>query len=227
MSKRFENSFELLVALKKIGYIKNERDPYWWPHSGTFLCFISTILTQNTKWENVQKALLNLETKCITDLDSLILLKQDELAALIKPVGFYNTKSKRILDLAFAIKKRFENLKNFCNEVTREWLLAQKGLGAESVDAILNYVCYKDEMVVDSYTARLLHAFGYELNEYDEIKEWLQKGILQHLSKIEELYQKKMPLAQIYARFHGKIVEYVKENSKARVLDIKPLLKGL
>ena len=54
--------FALLKRLKELGYIKDERDPYWWPRSGTFEVVIGAVLTQNTKWENVEKALANLRT---------------------------------------------------------------------------------------------------------------------------------------------------------------------
>ncbi len=217
------DSLTLLVALKKTGYIKEERDPYWWPHSGTFECFVSTILTQNTKWQNVEKALANLQKIDVTSLNTILKLSQDEFAEAIKPSGFYNTKSKRILELCKSIQKKYGDFQNFRQNASREWLLNQKGLGEESVDAILNYVCYKDEMVVDSYTGRLLNAFGYEFESYGEIKEWLQCGIDGNLEKVYALYRKEIPMHQIYARFHGKIVEYVKDYSKNRIVDISPL----
>lgn len=71
-------------------------------------------------------------------------------------------------------------------------------------------------MVVDKYTQRLLSRFGWEFVEYDDIKEFLSRGIEENLDKIEKLYSKSLSLNFVYARFHGKIVEYSKEHPKKR-----------
>ena len=86
--------------------------------------------------------------------------------------------------------------------MTREWLLLQKGIGKESADAILCYACFREEMVVDSYTKRLLKTFDIEFGEYDEYKSFLEDGIVKNL--------KDSDLNLIFSRFHGMIVEYNK-----------------
>ena len=209
------NSFELLQRLKELGYIKEERDPFWWPNSGTFEVVIGAILTQNTKWEKVEKSLNNLKNYLgEIELEKLADIDQALLSQLIKPSGFYNTKAFRLKKLSLNILNDFGDFKNFQNRVSRNWLLNQKGVGKETADSILNYACYKDFMVVDSYTARLLSIIGYEFEDYEDIATFLSDGILQNLDSIYELYGKKLPLSQIYARFHGKIVEFCKENLK-------------
>ncbi|MRI59336.1 MAG: 3-methyladenine DNA glycosylase [Epsilonproteobacteria bacterium] len=209
--------FELLKRLKELGYIKDERDPYWWPNSGTFEVVVGSILTQNTKWENVEKALSNLkEHMGEIELEKIAAADQELLGRLIKPVGFYNTKAHRIKKLAHNMLQEYGSFEAFRARPSRSWLLLQKGIGFESADSILNYACYKDFLVVDAYTARILRALGYELESYEEIQEFLSDSIIENLDRIYELYGYEMPLSQIYARFHGKIVEFCKEHCKGR-----------
>jgi len=215
-------AYELLKRLKELGYIKDERDPYWWPRSGTFEVVVGAVLTQNTKWENVEKALKNLEDRL--DLKTIAAMPQEELATLIKPAGFYNTKAHRLKKLANAMLQDYGSFEAFRAKPSRRWLLAQKGIGPETADSILNYGCYRDFLVVDSYTARLLKAFGYEFESYDELQDFLSSSLIENFDKIQKLYAKEMPLFAIYARFHGKIVEFCKEHCNKRRVDITPLI---
>ena len=210
-----ESSFDLLRRLKELGFLKEERDPFWWPNSGTFEVVVGAILTQNTKWQKVQKALLNLKNYLgEIKLEKIADIDQKNLATLIKPAGFYNTKAKRIKTLSLNILDEFGSFENFKENADRGWLLSQKGVGKETADSILNYACYKDVMVVDNYTAKILSLIGYEFSEYDDIASFLKDGIEQNLDLVYKLYNKKLPLSQICARFHGKIVDFSKENLK-------------
>lgn len=175
----------------------------WWPDAGTFTVVISAVLTQNTTWQNVQRSLQNLENTLT--LESFISLHVEELKELIRPSGFYNQKAPRLLTLAKNIQERFGTFEVFQQKVTREWLLAQNGIGEESADAILCYACLRNEMVVDSYTKRLLKKeFGIVFKTYGEYKEYLQSGLKEAFT-CKELYT-------VYARFHGMIVEYNKRH---------------
>jgi len=217
------DSFELLKALKNSGHIKEDREEFWWPKSGTFEVVVGAILTQQAKWEKVEKSLANLREKNLLDLDSIANLDGKELALLVKPSGFYNTKAKNLKKLCQNIVKDYESFENFVLHVTRDWLLSQKGIGEESADGILCYACKREAMVVDSYTNRLVQKFGYEFESYSELQEWLVSGIEANYEKINKLYEKEMPLNLIYARFHGKIVEFCKENRRGKDVDIGSL----
>ena len=206
-----QNSFKIFEFLKNKGYLKELRDPLWWPNSGTFEVVVGAILTQQTKWQKVEKALENLKNEQLLSLEALAECDTKKLSTLIKPSGFYNTKAKRLKLLANNILRDFENFENFKERVDREWLLSQKGLGKESSDSILCYACYRDILPVDSYTNRLLKRFGYEFSEYDELREWMEDGVLSNLDKIAEIYGEERSINKIFARFHGKIVEYGKE----------------
>ncbi len=206
-----------------MGYLKEERDPLWWPNSGTFEVVVGAILTQQTKWEKVEKALENLKARDLLSLEAIARTDLRELAALIKPSGFYNTKAKRLRTLCRNILERFGAFETFAVEVEREWLLAQKGVGEESADSILCYGCNREVFVMDSYTARILDAFGYTFESYAQMQAWMEEGVRSHKAKIDALYEKPQDLNRLYARFHGKIVEFAKEHIRGRYLSIEEL----
>lgn len=219
-----QNSLELLQALKKLAYLETERDPLWWPASGTFEVVVGALLTQQSKWEKVEASLSNLKAADLLTLEALSDASLVEIAGLIKPSGFYNTKAGRLIGLCKNIRATFGTFEAFCLESSREWLLSQKGLGQESADAILCYACKRPVMVVDSYTHRLLNALGYEFESYQALQEWLHKGIEENLDAVCGLYDETADLSTVYARFHGKIVEYAKKHIKGKEVDILPLL---
>ena len=205
----FSNSYELLKYLDKFDLMKN-KPKYWWPNAGTFEVVVGAILTQNSKWERVEEALENIREIGITP-ENIASLDYEYLASLIKPVGFYNQKSKRLIILSRNLLRYFGDFENFKENVTREWLLNQKGIGYESADSILCYGCFRDIMVVDSYTNRLLKRAGYQFDDYEELREWCERGILENWEKISDEYES---LNHCYATFHGKIVEFMKKRLK-------------
>jgi endonuclease-3 related protein len=195
-----KDSFEIYKFLEKQDLLSCS-DKYWWPNIGSFEVVVGTILTQNTTWKNVEKSLKKLDG--YLELDSFLSLDEQKLKELIRSSGFYNQKAPRLLKLAQNIKDEFRTFKDFQNKVSREWLLQQKGIGKESADSILCYGCFRDEMVVDSYTKRFLKTFDIEFKNYDEYKEFLEYGMKKNF--------KNSDLNLVFARFHGMIVEYSSE----------------
>ena len=188
-----------LYSFLKMQNLLEERELYWWPNSGTFEVVIGAILTQNTTWKNVEKSLRELNG--FLELESFVQLDMEQLKEQIRSSGYYNQKSARLLLLANNIAEEFGDFKEFQKGVTREWLLAQKGIGEESADSILCYACLRDEMVVDTYTKRFLLTFGIEFKKYCEYKEFLEDGFQENNTKERAL---------LFARYHGMIVEYNK-----------------
>ena len=195
-----KNSLDIYDFLKEKNLLENS-PKYWWPNAGTFEVVIGSLLTQNTSWKNVEKSLKNLDA--YLEIDSFITLDELTLKNMIKSSGFYNQKAPRLLQLARNIKKDFYDFETFQSRVSRKWLLGQKGIGEESADAILCYACFRNEIVVDSYTKRLLKMFDIEYSKYGEYKEYLEKGIENYFNENE--------LNLIFAKFHGMIVEYNKK----------------
>ncbi len=219
------NSYELLRALKRLELLKEERHPLWWPNALTFEVVPGAILTQQTKWQKVEKSLDNLKEANLLSLDALANADIKQLQTLVKPSGFYNTKAKRLQQLCRNIINDFGDFETFQKEVTREWLLGQKGIGEETADSILCYGCGREVMVVDSYTQRLLNALGYAFETYGEIQEWMVSGIVENLPHVHELYAQELALSTIYSRFHGKIVAYAKVHIRGRSVYIEELCR--
>ncbi|EAK0005464.1 endonuclease III domain-containing protein [Campylobacter coli] len=186
-----------------------------------FELLISVILTQNTKWDNVLKALNNLKNARISSLEQISNLSNLELATLIKPSGFYNTKAKRLKELANKILDTYSNIENFKKNVDREWLLNTKGLGFESVDSILNYLCKREILVVDSYTQRLATHLGYEFENYEELREFFESGIEKEQENLCQILEKKYELFELYQIFHAAIIAFGKVAFKGAKLTLE------
>jgi endonuclease III related protein len=210
--KRTLNSFELFSELFSPSL--TDRDPYWWPNSASFEVIVGVMLTQQTKWENVEKSIENLRRFGLLSLEKIAEMELGILAEAIRPSGFYNQKSVRLKNICKAIYEEFGDFESFCAGVDREWLLSQKGIGLESADSILLYACRHEIMVVDNYTAKLLASkCGMETMEYEEIREWLESGIYANEAKACELASG--DIVKVFSLFHGAIVEYSKNLKKA------------
>lgn len=179
---------------------------FWWPAHTPYEMMVGAILTQNTSWANVEKALLNLGER-ITPV-YILGASPEELAAAIRPSGYHNQKALKLkaLTLWFA-RYDFDIEKARAEEgdTLRRELLAVKGVGGETADAILTYALEKPYFVVDAYTRRILHRYGYDL---PKSYEGLRAAIEAHFPKNVLLYNE----------FHALIVEHAK-----RFCRVKPL----
>ncbi|HEB8402456.1 TPA: endonuclease III domain-containing protein [Campylobacter jejuni] len=211
------------IFTKLLNLDLNYHDFDWLENQGLseFELLISVILTQNTNWKNVLKALENLKKENIASLEQINTLSNLELATLIKPSGFYNTKAKRLKGLAESIINTYENLENFKTNVSREWLLNIKGLGFESVDSILNYLCKREILVVDNYSLRLAFCLGYEFENYEELREFFQSGIESEQENLCKILGRKCELYELYQIFHALIVAFAKQSFKGQKLSPK------
>lgn len=188
----------------------NLKNHFWWPNYGTFEVVVGAVLTQNTKWQNVESSLLNLKNKGVLSIEGILSLDDETLANLIKPSGFNNVKTKRLKNLLSAISLEFGDFENFKDSVDKEWLISQKGIGAESCSAILCYACERDEMVVDNYTIKIFNFLNYEFESYLEAQEWLCGVDFDMLSKKYDFKS----LNELYCAYHGLFVEFGKEHIK-------------
>ncbi|MFY9143756.1 3-methyladenine DNA glycosylase [Sulfuricurvum sp.] len=209
-----QDSFDLFSALERLRLLENS-PPLWWPSYGTFEVVVGAILTQNTQWTRVEISLENLRINELLSLHTLAHCDAEDLMELIRPSGLFKAKASTLIRLSQAILADYGSFEEFSLSVDRDWLLAQKGIGPETADSILCYACARPAMVVDAYTARLLNAFGYEFESYDELQEWCEAGIRGYFDTVQ------LPAA--FARFHGMIVEYVKGNSKGKAVNIAQL----
>ena len=157
---------------------------YWWPGETPFEIMVGAVLTQNTAWTNVEKAIVNLKDRGLLTFEGLVALPCDVLADLIRPCGYFNVKARRLHNLFALIRDRYQgDLDLFALDelsVLRQALLEVKGIGPETADSILLYAANKPIFVVDAYTHRLLSRHGLAAEEgadYDEMQELLMASL--------------------------------------------------
>jgi len=132
-------------------------DLRWWPAKTPFEVMIGAILTQNTAWGNVEKALANFTSEPIPDFIETI--QTGDLAAIIKPAGFFNQKSVYLKTLTAWYKTynySVDNVRKRPLQELRTELLSVKGVGRETADSILLYAFGLPTFVIDTYTLRLI-----------------------------------------------------------------------
>ena len=194
---------------------------HWWPGETPLEIIIGAILTQNTNWENVDKAITNLKQKNWLSLKKLLEIPETELAEAIRPSGYYNQKAKKIKIFVRYIYKSYSgSLKKMAGqplEKLREELLDIYGIGPETADSILLYAFEKETFVVDAYTRRILIRHGWMTKEatYEDIRQFF----LTHLPRD----------VQLYNEFHAQIVfvgkHYCKRNPECEGCPLKGYLR--
>ena len=156
---------------------------HWWPAETPFEVMIGAILTQNTAWSNVEKAIANLRTADTLTPQTLADLPQTQLEQLIRPAGFFRQKASRLKTLARLLETEYRGeIADLCSgelEVARARLLAFNGIGPETADSILLYACTRPTFVVDAYTRRLFSRLGLleEDASYTEIRAQFMSGL--------------------------------------------------
>jgi endonuclease III related protein len=163
---------------------------HWWPGETSFEVMVGAILTQNTSWRNVEKAIQKLKGKRVLNPEGIHHLKRSELARLIKSSGYYRIKTDRLKSfIDFLFEEYDGNIKKMGRErlgELREKLLGVKGIGPETADSILLYGLKKPIFVVDAYTRRILSRHGIisEKASYEEV----QKLFMDYLPRDEKLF---------------------------------------
>jgi len=167
---------------------------HWWPGETPFEVIIGAILTQNTNWSNVEKAIKNLKTAGKLSPEGMYELSVTELAELIRPSGFFNVKSKRVKAFINWLFSRYEgNLsKMFAQDLQalRGELLSVKGIGPETADSILLYAGNMPTFVVDAYTHRIFsrHELIPEESTYDEMKSFFEENLPEDVQLFNEYH---------------------------------------
>jgi len=149
---------------------------HWWPGDSPFEVAIGAILTQNTAWRNVRKAIGNLKAAGLLSPDALYDLPVQDVAAVIRPAGYYNVKARRLKNFVeFLFLENGGDLECLLTEALdtlRNKLLSIKGVGPETADSILLYAGNRPTFVVDTYTKRILfrHKLMPQEASYDEVR---------------------------------------------------------
>ncbi|MBM9537851.1 endonuclease III domain-containing protein [Desulfobulbus alkaliphilus] len=163
---------------------------HWWPAETPFEVMVGAVLTQNTSWRNVERAITNLREVGLLSFEAMAALPTGLLAEYIRPAGYYNVKARRLGNLLSSIKEQHNgDLAGYLGQplsALREQLLAVKGIGPETADSILLYAASHPVFVVDAYTHRILcrHDLIDEECGYHE----LQDLFMDHLPADTRLY---------------------------------------
>jgi endonuclease-3 related protein len=175
----------------------------WWPADDAFEVMVGAVLTQNTNWKNVEKAIQALKQQNVLTPQALLALPQDELAGLIRPAGYYNVKAKRLQNvlrwLHDIAECNFTALETYTTEELREELLTVNGIGQETADSILLYALNRPSFVVDAYTRRIFnrHSLVSEDIYYEELRDFFMDVLPED--------------TQLFNEYHALIVRVAKE----------------
>lgn len=173
----------------------------WWPADSAFEVMVGAVLTQNTAWTNVERAIANLKSRrCLTPR-RILALSHNTLADHIRPAGYFNVKAKRLRNLCAWVVEQ-GGLCRLARKDTgwlRAALLSINGVGAETADDILLYAFDRPVFVIDAYTRRLL--LRLELIDGDEKYETLRAAIESALP----------PDPILFSEYHALIVRHAKE----------------
>jgi endonuclease III related protein len=173
----------------------------WWPAGSQFEVVVGAVLTQNTAWVNVEKAIENLKLHGYLSLNAITRLEHSELADIIRASGYFNVKATRLKHLCdwLALQGGMHPLETRPTEELRQQLLQIHGIGPETADDILLYAFNRPVFVIDAYTRRLLTKLG--LITGNEAYEVLRRGFESSLEQDHGLYNE----------YHALIVRHAKE----------------
>jgi endonuclease-3 related protein len=191
---------------------------HWWPGETELEMMVGAVLTQNTSWKNVERAINNLKGKGILNLEGLNNIPANVLAEEIRPAGYFNIKTGRLKNLIKFIVERYSGeMDLLLKEKTgalREGLLSIKGVGPETADSILLYAARRPVFVIDAYTYRILsrHCLVEDQITYHD----LQSLFMDNLAEDEGLFNE----------FHALIVRTGKDFCRGKPLcDSCPLME--
>lgn len=168
---------------------------------------VGAILTQNTAWTNVEKAIAGLKGADAMRLRSLAMMRRSRLAGLIRPSGYYNQKAQRLQEFArYIIRCHGGSLRLFFDRpsaAVREELLALNGIGPETADSMLLYAAGKPVFVVDAYTRRFGGKFGwFSDTDYHAVQKFFVEALPRSVA--------------VYNEYHALIVALAKDHCRAK-----------
>lgn len=176
---------------------------HWWPGDTRFEIIVGAILTQNTSWSNVEKAIKNLKRENLLSPAKLMAIDKKRLAGLIRPAGYYNIKAARIKNfLNFLSSQYNSSLRKMSSAGTvdlRKQLLSVNGIGPETCDSILLYAFDRPVFVIDAYTRRIFSRHGRL--SHDMPYESMQAEFAENLPSDSRLFNE----------YHALIVRLAKE----------------
>jgi endonuclease-3 related protein len=178
----------------------------WWPAETELEMMVGAILTQNTNWNNVEKAIGNLRKGDLLSLTGLRDIPISVLAEYIRPAGYFNIKAKRLKNLIGLIEAENDgDINAFLSgdtDALRAKLLTVQGIGRETADSILLYGAGRPLFVIDTYTYRILarHGIIQEEAEYDELQSLFMDNLPHDVELFKEFHALIVKAGKLYCR---------------------------
>ncbi len=182
----------------------------WWPGDSPFEVIVGAILTQNTSWTNVEKAIINLKGRGLLTHEGLRNIDAEALAGLIRPSGYFNLKAKRLKAFIGFLFERFygdlDLMFDMDLKTLRHYLLKINGIGPETADSILLYAGNYPIFVVDAYTKRIFSRLTLISNDckYSEVQNYFMECLEEDV--------------RLFNEYHALIVVHAKQHCKKKPL---------
>jgi endonuclease-3 related protein len=194
---------------------------HWWPGDTPFEVAVGAVLTQNTAWTNVEKAIANLKREELLTPQAFLACPNGRCEEALRPSGYFRVKAQRLRNFCAYLVERYDGymaaMARQPLETLRPELLAVNGIGPETADDILLYACDKPVFVIDAYTRRILHRHGLlpEPLPYEDLRTLFER----HLPRDLALFQE----------YHGLIVftgkDFCRRRPQCAGCPLQPLLK--
>ncbi len=198
-------STEKLMEIYQLLY-EYYRRQHWWPGHSRFEIIVGAILTQNTNWDNVEKAIKNLKAAKSLTAEKLYEMDISLLAEMIRPAGYYNIKAGRLKNFLEWLFKEHDGdlnrLEDTDPETLRRELLQIKGVGPETADSIVLYAFDKPVFVVDAYTCRIMgrHGLIEDGADYEQVRDFFQSYLDRDVKLFNEYHALLVRLGKEYCR---------------------------
>jgi len=179
---------------------------HWWPGDGRLEIVVGAVLTQNTNWANVERAIANLRKADALDVGKLDRMELPQLAELIRPAGYFRVKARRLKNLVRFIAQRYggelDAMLAQPIRSLREQLLSVNGIGKETADDIILYAAEKPTFVVDAYTYRILlrHRLIDPEADYEGVKDLMERNLPEDVQLFNEYHALLVKVGKTWCR---------------------------
>ena len=194
---------------------------HWWPGDSPFEIAVGAVLTQNTAWTNVEKAIANLKRARMLSPKAILHCGDETLHDVLRPSGYFRVKAKRLRSFCAYLTDRYggsmTRMARRPLDELRPELLGVDGIGPETADDILLYACEKPVFVVDAYTRRILSRHGLVSEDiaYEDLRAVFERNLDADIG--------------VFKEYHGLIVytgkDFCRRAPKCEACPLAPMLK--
>jgi len=201
-SRRVQSTLQHIYDLMEAHY----GPTHWWPGDSPFEIAVGAVLTQNTAWTNVEKAIINLKRENLLSPEAILDSPLETLHLALTPSGYFRIKAQRLRSFCEHVMSRYdgsmERMAQQPLDTLRPELLSVHGIGPETADDILLYACEKPVFVIDAYTRRIFgrHTLIEPLIPYESLRRWFESHVPRDLHTYKEYHALIVYIGKDYCR---------------------------